>query len=199
MAPRTQKQFENIRMEKRSLILQAALKLFAEYGYHSCPVSKIAKEAGISKGLIYNYFSGKQDLLNALVKDATEKIMAFFDPNRDGTLTEEEFFYFLDKLTENILENLDYWQFYVSVLSQSHVADLVEQNQEVDQNKYALMLADFFKSHGCSDPEGEMLIFAMTLKGTLMTFLISPKVFPLEYAMNKIKQMYRNKLSNNKN
>ena len=32
-----------------------------------------------------------------------------------------------------------------------------------------------------------------------MTFLLSPKAFPLEYAMNKIKQMYRNKLSNHKN
>jgi len=199
MAPRTEEQFENIRSEKRSLILQAALKLFAEYGYHNCPVAKIAKEAGVSKGLIYNYFSGKQDLLNALTEDATRKIMKSFDPNRDGILTQEEFFYFLDKLTENILKNLDYWQFYVSVLSQSHVAELIEQDTETDQNKYAQMLTDFFKNSGCADPEGEMLIFAMMLKGTLMTFLLSPKAFPLEYAMNKIKQMYNNKLYENNN
>jgi AcrR family transcriptional regulator len=199
MSPRTREQFNNMRQEKRSLILQAALKLFAKYGYHSCPVSKIAKEAGISKGLIYNYFSGKQELLNALVKDATEKTMESFDINRDGILSKEEFFYFLDKLTASILENLDYWQFYVSVLSQPHVVELIDQNQEKNQNKYAQMLADFFKKYGCTDPEGETLIFSMTLKGTLMTFLLSPKAFPLEYAMNKIKEMYNKKLSDNKN
>ncbi|HRW21852.1 MAG TPA: helix-turn-helix domain-containing protein, partial [Bacteroidales bacterium] len=63
MSPRTPEQFEEIRLSKHKLILDTAMKLFASSGYHNTSISKIAKEAGISKGLIYNYFDSKEDLL----------------------------------------------------------------------------------------------------------------------------------------
>ena len=63
MSPRTKQQFEDIREEKRSLIMKVALELFAEEGYHNTSISKIASRAGISKGLLYNYFDSKEDLI----------------------------------------------------------------------------------------------------------------------------------------
>ena len=55
MAPRTEQQFEEIRESKKKLILETALELFASEGFHTTPISRIASEAGISKGLLYNY------------------------------------------------------------------------------------------------------------------------------------------------
>lgn len=43
-------------------ILQAALALFAEKGFHTTSVSQIAEAAGVSKGLTYNYFESKEKL-----------------------------------------------------------------------------------------------------------------------------------------
>lgn len=195
MAPRTEKQFEEIRKEKRRLILDAALKLFAQNGYHAGTMAKVAREAGVSKGLIYNYFKNKKDLLNALMLDATEDIMQFFDPNHDGILTEEEFFFFLEKLKESISANRRHWHFYISVITQNHVAELIEQHPELNKNNYAQMLSNFFEQCGFENPEAEMFLFSMTLKGTLITYILSPEAFPLEYAMNTISQSYKEKIA----
>ncbi|PKP33907.1 MAG: TetR/AcrR family transcriptional regulator, partial [Bacteroidetes bacterium HGW-Bacteroidetes-17] len=43
MTPRTPEQFEHIRLDKKSLILSAALELFANKGYHSTSISDIAR------------------------------------------------------------------------------------------------------------------------------------------------------------
>lgn len=195
--PKTETQFENIRRKKRKLILNIALKCFAESGYYNCPVSEIARTAGISKGLIYNYFNSKEDLLNALVKDVSYKVAELFDPNHDGVLTKYEFFGFQDKLAEHIPAHLSYWQFYLSILSRPDVAESVNIEDINSQNRFAEMLIDFFRNRGCSDPEGETLIFSMLIKGAVMTYLTSPKSYPLDFVINKIKQMYYEKFSNN--
>ena len=55
MAPRTEEQYKEIRQEKRQLIMNTALELFALHGYESTTINQIAKNANISKGLLYNY------------------------------------------------------------------------------------------------------------------------------------------------
>ena len=53
--------------EKRSMILDAATKIFAEKGYQYATISEVAKEGGISTGLLYSYFKNKLDLLLSVV------------------------------------------------------------------------------------------------------------------------------------
>jgi len=55
-------------------LFDAALTLFESQGYFATSVEQITAEAGVSKGLVYNYFSSKEELLVALVVDATEKM-----------------------------------------------------------------------------------------------------------------------------
>ena len=57
------------REEKYQLILDAAIDAFAQYGYYSCQVSKIAKLAGVADGTIYLYFRNKEDILVSLFED----------------------------------------------------------------------------------------------------------------------------------
>ena len=49
-------------------VLDAALKMFARKGFASTKVEDIAREAGLSKGAIYRYFSSKEDIFESLVK-----------------------------------------------------------------------------------------------------------------------------------
>lgn len=53
-------------MDKREQILQAALKLFVEFGFHGTPTSRIAQEAGVSNGTLFHYFKTKDELVVAL-------------------------------------------------------------------------------------------------------------------------------------
>ncbi len=52
--------------DKRRLILDAAIRVFARQGFHSCRVSDIADEAGVAYGLVYHYFASKDEVLNTL-------------------------------------------------------------------------------------------------------------------------------------
>jgi AcrR family transcriptional regulator len=52
--------------DKRRLILDAAVRVFANQGFHACRVSDIADEAGVAYGLVYHYFDSKDEVLNTL-------------------------------------------------------------------------------------------------------------------------------------
>lgn len=55
-------QFENLNDKKQKKILNAALKEFASNGFEKASTNVIVKEAGISKGSLFNYFNSKKDL-----------------------------------------------------------------------------------------------------------------------------------------
>ncbi|HLR52309.1 MAG TPA: TetR/AcrR family transcriptional regulator [Candidatus Avamphibacillus sp.] len=54
---------------KYKMIIDAAVKVIAENGYHSSQVSKIAKEAGVADGTIYLYFKNKEDILVSVFEE----------------------------------------------------------------------------------------------------------------------------------
>jgi TetR/AcrR family fatty acid metabolism transcriptional regulator len=53
-------------VDKRRVILEAAVRVFARQGFHTCRVSDIADEAGVAYGLVYHYFSSKEEILDTL-------------------------------------------------------------------------------------------------------------------------------------
>jgi TetR/AcrR family fatty acid metabolism transcriptional regulator len=53
-------------VDKRRLILDAAVTVFARKGFHECRVSDVADEAGVAYGLVYHYFNSKEEILNEL-------------------------------------------------------------------------------------------------------------------------------------
>src|SRR5580700_8130643 len=53
-------------VDKRRVILDAAMRVFARQGFHTCRVSDIADEAGVAYGLVYHYFASKDQILDTL-------------------------------------------------------------------------------------------------------------------------------------
>jgi len=64
--------------EKQLSILNAALKLFAQQGFSATPTSQIAKEAGVSEGLIFRHFGKKDGLLAAVIHEGEESFKTLF-------------------------------------------------------------------------------------------------------------------------
>jgi TetR/AcrR family transcriptional regulator, fatty acid metabolism regulator protein len=52
--------------DKRKRILDAAIRVFAEHGYHGSRVGDIAEDAGVAHGLLYHYFASKDDVLKTI-------------------------------------------------------------------------------------------------------------------------------------
>ena len=61
--------------DKRRLILDAAVRVFAREGFHSCRVSDIANEAGVAYGLVYHYFKSKDQVLDTLFLERWEVLL----------------------------------------------------------------------------------------------------------------------------
>ncbi len=59
----------NQKRPKYMQIIDAAVEVIAENGYHQSQVSKIAKQAGVADGTIYLYFKNKEDILISLFKE----------------------------------------------------------------------------------------------------------------------------------
>jgi len=118
MSPRTSEQNREIRESKRNLILESSLKLFAKHGVYNTTVNMIAQDAGISKGLMYNYFTSKEELLRSVVLEGIKKFLVLFDPNHDGVLTKTELIYFIEETFRTIQNEIEFWKIYFSVLSQ---------------------------------------------------------------------------------
>ncbi|MEA2432143.1 MAG: TetR/AcrR family transcriptional regulator, fatty acid metabolism regulator protein [Thermoleophilaceae bacterium] len=53
-------------VDKRRLILDSAIHVFADQGFHHCRVSDVADAAGVAYGLVYHYFDSKEEILNTL-------------------------------------------------------------------------------------------------------------------------------------
>ena len=76
--------------DKRRMILDAAVRVFATQSFHHCRVSDVADAAGVAYGLVYHYFDSKEEILNTLflerwqiMLDAMDEIDARDLPARD--------------------------------------------------------------------------------------------------------------------
>lgn len=74
MVPRNKEENQRIKEERRQQILSSALKLFAKNGLAATKITDIAQAAGISQGLIYHYYTSKEDIFVALIAVAFERI-----------------------------------------------------------------------------------------------------------------------------
>jgi TetR/AcrR family fatty acid metabolism transcriptional regulator len=65
--------------DRRRQILDAAVRVFARQGFHGCRVSDIADEAGVAYGLVYHYFSSKEEVLDTLFLERWDVLVATID------------------------------------------------------------------------------------------------------------------------
>jgi len=66
-------------VERRRQILDAAVRVFARQGFHTCRVSDIADEAGVAYGLVYHYFRSKDEVLNTLFQERWSLMTALIE------------------------------------------------------------------------------------------------------------------------
>ena len=71
-------------VDKRRVILDAAISVFAREGFHRCRVSDIAKEANVAYGLVYHYFRSKDEVLDTLFSERWSLLLIAIRETDDG-------------------------------------------------------------------------------------------------------------------
>ena len=69
--------------ERRRQLLEEGARLFATHAYGELSMAKIAREAGISKALLYHYFPSKQEFFLATLQQGAEEITRRTEPDPD--------------------------------------------------------------------------------------------------------------------
>jgi len=185
MSPRTQQQFKEMREEKMTLIMDVALEHFANEGYYRTTISHIARHAGMSKGLMYNYFESKEALLKAIIHKSVNEVYKYLDIDRDGYLSEKEFEFFIKKINVLLKEKRYFWRLLMQLLIQNDVREqflkafpesdsLIHPGHEPGDNYYPAqilkMFTDYFftkkrKTGKSIDPDSDFEMFYITLLG----------------------------------
>jgi AcrR family transcriptional regulator len=184
--PRSKEQYDEIRKQKKQLIMDSALELFAENGFHATSMSQVAKKAGISKGLAYNYFESKQEILDDIIATGFDSIYSHFDLNHDGILTRDEFEHFIRRSIRVISENRRFYKLYTALIMQSDLTDSFVEKYSDQSKLLMMMLSQFTSSMGSKDPEGDMMVISSLLKGISMVIITAPDFFPAKQLEDKV-------------
>jgi len=189
MSPRSKKQIEELKEVKRKLIMNSALELFADYGYHGTSINMIAKKAGIAKGLIYTYFENKESLIKELVLGGIEEFSDIFDPNNDGVLTEEEFEFFVNESFKLLESNMKFWRLYFVLVMKKEIIEMFGDKFKEFTLPFINVLTDYYKRKNHENAEAEAILLGSVMDGVSLNFLMDPENFPL----HKVKELIINK------
>jgi len=171
--------------------MNVALEHFAKEGYHKTTISHIARHAGMSKGLMYNYFTSKESLLFEIIMRSVNEMYSDFDRDKDGYLSEEEFEFFIRRLFNLMKEKKTFWRLIFQLVMQNEVREklvnmfpssgvFMEGSRIIpDQallNSIIITLTDYFvrkkvKEKPGYDPFSELNLFILMLKGFALSYV----------------------------
>lgn len=166
--------------------MHVALELFADHGYSHTSISNIATKAGISKGLLYNYFTGKEELLKEIMDDGLKEMISFFDPNRDKVLTREEFIYFINEVFDLMNRKITFYKLYFSMIMQPGVMKIFEKTIEDVLSPMLGMLTDYYARKGSKNPEAEAIMVGALLDGVGFNYVFNADLYPLDQVREMI-------------
>lgn len=175
MSPRKTELWQAMKEKKKEVIFNAGLQLFARKGFHLTTMDEIAQQVGISKGLLYNYFASKEDLLEQIILKALKEIEDIFDPNHDGIFTAEEFEYFIDSYLKLLTEKTDYWRLIFYLMLQPGVQSILKRIQAQDTaTKIFQMLEQYLERQGFPSAKQETQILHYIFDGLTWNYIMNP-------------------------
>ncbi len=179
MSPRTAEQNEHIRAESKHKIMDAAFKLIAKNGYEATSIAMIAKKAGVSKGLLYNYFTSKEELVKALVLGAMaegdELIETLFTDDAKQTLKNLFHWFFRE-----MRERPDHWRLMTELTFKIERFEFVHEIVTAKMNEYFTVVETLLKEMGYENAFGEARIIGAILDGMAFHALMFIDDYPLD-------------------
>jgi AcrR family transcriptional regulator len=189
--PRTKEQNEAIRAEKKQLIMDAALELFAEDGYAHTSIERIAQHAGVAKGLIYSYFESKDDLLYRILVLGVARMSEGLFPEE---LTPELLVESADRMFDRIVEQKDFFKLYTALSVQPGVQQRL--GPLADENRSFLSVVKFYKQYFGEDATKELLLLSVVSKGYSILALFGDRqsTVPMESLKEAVMGFIRKKM-----
>lgn len=180
--PRTPEENDRIRKLSKDKICAAAMELFIKQGYYATSINDIAKQAGISKGLLYNYYKGKEELLAEMVVARTREVIKVIEEASAIEIPSKQLEYIVEGAINNIQQKPDVHRFYLHLQTQP-IADeelikysrlLIEENAKMFE-----VQCEIFERLGVKNPRQRSLYFSTVLQGSMLMIATYPNKIPI--------------------
>jgi AcrR family transcriptional regulator len=193
LAPRSIKLNDEMKSKTKTLLLDSALNLFARRGYHTTSISDIAKAAGVSKGLMYHYYKGKEDLLESIVNGLITGNEVYLDLLKKEGDPYEILLDLVNIMDHALRTQSDLIKLYHSLLSQPGILELFYGHTERLYLQSIDLVTKLMEKAGCAEPRADAELFLALIKGLQIHYMtlgdcVQIKA-PVVNLLNKIKLM----------
>ncbi|MBV1857275.1 MAG: TetR/AcrR family transcriptional regulator [Nannocystaceae bacterium] len=160
-------------------LFDAAVTLFESQGYFATSVEQITAEAGVSKGLVYNYFSSKEELLVGLLDDATAKMAALGGILVTHEALAESLAAFVHEFFRFLESQRRFLRLQLSLLLAPELRDTVAQPLRDRAQQLLSLVHQWFQRAGVPSAKNKARVFLALLDGIALHALFIYKPYPL--------------------
>jgi len=167
MSPRSKEQIAVIRSESTNKILMASVELFTTNGFAGTSVNAIAKRAGVSKGLIYNYFESKDDIVKELVNMALKMADDIMENAavKNSETPKQELKTLIDVFFETIEQQTEMMRWILPLAFQVSKFSFVNEMVTAKIDSTIGVMHDIFDRLGYENPEMEAWLLGAIMDG----------------------------------
>jgi AcrR family transcriptional regulator len=199
MSPRSETTNRQMREASREAILRGALEAFGEAGFDRATVEEVARRAGVSKGLIYNYFDSKDALLEAIIRQRVEANTELLSEVQEGEDAAERLRRLAEGTVRVVLENPEAFRLTFALLIQPGMKDRIgkiEKTVLARERELQHAATDLFAELGSDAPREDSLAFQSALTGLALVLAVQPEIadkpdrFPLRSLVDRLLQRF---------
>ncbi|HWV56926.1 MAG TPA: TetR/AcrR family transcriptional regulator, partial [Longimicrobiales bacterium] len=174
----------------RRRILDSALELFGRQGYSATSVRQIARAAGVSPSLLYNYFDGKETLLGAIFLESMRHVQASLDQAAGGAGRPER----VDQLVHGALaavrDGLPFWRVLYRLRGEPEVIAGLGVHLRTWTESIRESIRSLLESSGSANPGAEALALFAAIDGIAQHYALDPERYPLDEVADALVQRF---------
>jgi AcrR family transcriptional regulator len=174
---------------QKDLIVRTALRLFAKNGYASTPVSLIAKTAHVSQGLMYNFFSSKEDLLKEMMAIGFRDIQLSMTSYQQLKDPNEAIAVHIRKTIAIVKQNKEIWKLLHTLRLQEKVAVAMRKQFHQVVTGVTATFQSVFKKLGYAQADLEAVLFLTQVDGLVILYL-QDNTIPLDQLGEQLIKRY---------
>jgi AcrR family transcriptional regulator len=180
MSPRSEEQFEAIRQQRKESLKASALKLFASKGFNDTSVMDIAHDAGVSKGLLYNYYKNKDELVRDMITSEFRKAMDDMGFDFGEELDSEKLKLMIEGYFDMMEQNSNFWKLYIAVITQPAVTELVKEDIFALLEPFFATASAYYIKKGVKNPMAYAYLLGAIFDGIGIDYMFAPDQYPLQ-------------------
>lgn len=173
---------------QKQRIVDSALSLFATHGYDATSIAMISKHAGVSQGLMYNFFSGKEELLKEMINQGFADIQSSMTSYGSQSDPRKAIATHVNATVSIIQKKKIFWRLLHGIRLQGKVLETVQPQFAAIVSSVTKQFENVFQQLGYQNPKVEALLFLSQIDGMVILYLQNEKTPIKKMAAQLIKR-----------